>query len=76
VPTELIRGDVFFWQGLMAATAIAAVPLTLAYGLLFERLTRRGHRVTSGQARERAQRAAVRDFWGMSPTTTQDWSKR
>lgn len=38
VPTELIRGDVFFWQGLMAATAIVAIPLTLAYGLLFERL--------------------------------------
>jgi multiple sugar transport system permease protein len=38
IPTELIRGDVFFWQGLMAATAIVAIPLTLAYGLLFERL--------------------------------------
>jgi multiple sugar transport system permease protein len=38
VPTELIRGDVFFWQGLMAATAIVAIPLTLAYGLLFDRL--------------------------------------
>lgn len=38
IPTELIRGDVFFWQGLMAATAIVAIPLTLAYGFLFERL--------------------------------------
>ncbi|HUH92740.1 MAG TPA: carbohydrate ABC transporter permease [Casimicrobiaceae bacterium] len=38
VPTELIRGDVFFWQGLMAATAIVAIPLALAYGLLFDRL--------------------------------------
>ncbi|MDE2148573.1 MAG: carbohydrate ABC transporter permease [Gammaproteobacteria bacterium] len=38
VPTELIRGDVFFWQGLMAADAIVAIPLMLAYGLLFERL--------------------------------------
>lgn len=38
VPTELIRGDVFFWQGLMAADAIVAIPLMLAYGLLFDKL--------------------------------------
>lgn len=38
VPTQLVRGDVFFWQALMAADAIVAIPLTLAYGLLFDRL--------------------------------------
>lgn len=38
VPTELIRGDIFFWQGLMAADAIVSIPLMLAYGMLFGRL--------------------------------------
>lgn len=38
VPTELVRGDVFFWQGLMAADAIVSIPLMLAYGLLFDKL--------------------------------------
>lgn len=38
VPTELVRGDVFFWQGLMAADAIVTIPLMLAYGLLFNKL--------------------------------------
>lgn len=38
VPTELIRGDVFYWQTLMAAAALVAIPLALAYGLLFNRL--------------------------------------
>ena len=38
VPTELIRGDVFFWQSLMAASSIVALPLAAAFGLLFERL--------------------------------------
>jgi len=38
VPTELIRGDVFFWQSLMAADVIVAIPLALGYGLLFDKL--------------------------------------
>lgn len=38
VPTELIRGDVFFWQGLMAADAVVSIPLMLAYGMLFGKL--------------------------------------
>jgi multiple sugar transport system permease protein len=38
VPTELIRGDVYFWPSLMAATAIVAIPLGIAYGLLFDYL--------------------------------------
>ncbi len=40
VPTELIRGDVYFWPSLMAATAIVAIPLGIAYGLLFDYLVR------------------------------------
>ena len=38
VPTELIRGDVFYWQTLMAAAALVAIPLALVYGLFFNRL--------------------------------------
>jgi multiple sugar transport system permease protein len=37
VPTELIRGDVFFWGGLMAATLIPAIPLALLYNLFLNR---------------------------------------
>lgn len=40
VPTELIRGDVYFWPALMAATSIVAVPLGIAYGFLFDYLVR------------------------------------
>jgi len=40
VPTELIRGDVYFWPSLMAATAVVAIPLGLAYGFLFDYLVR------------------------------------
>jgi multiple sugar transport system permease protein len=38
VPTELIRGDVFFWQALMGANMVVSIPLVLAYGLLFDKL--------------------------------------
>jgi multiple sugar transport system permease protein len=38
VPTELIRGDIYYWQALMAATAIVGIPLAVVYGLLFDRL--------------------------------------
>ena len=31
VPTELIRGDVFFWQSLQAATVLVAVPIALVF---------------------------------------------
>ena len=37
VPTELIRGDVFFWGALMAATLIPAIPLALLYNLFLDR---------------------------------------
>ena len=36
VPTELIRGDIYYWQALMAATAIVGIPLAVVYGLLFD----------------------------------------
>ncbi len=31
VTTELVRGDVFFWQSLMAAAVIVAIPVALLY---------------------------------------------
>lgn len=38
VPTELVRGDVFFWQSLMAAAFIVAIPVGLVYNLFLDRL--------------------------------------
>jgi ABC-type glycerol-3-phosphate transport system permease component len=38
VPTELIRGDVFFWQSLMAAAALVAIPVGIVYNLFLDRL--------------------------------------
>jgi multiple sugar transport system permease protein len=37
VPTELIRGDVFFWGSLMAATLIPSIPLALLYNAFLDR---------------------------------------
>jgi multiple sugar transport system permease protein len=37
VPTELIRGDVFFWQSLQAAAVLVAVPIALAFNAFLER---------------------------------------
>ena len=37
VTTELIRGDVFFWQSLMAAAAIVAIPVALVYTFFLDR---------------------------------------
>ncbi len=37
VPTELVRGDVFFWQSLQAATVMVAVPIALVFNLFLER---------------------------------------
>jgi multiple sugar transport system permease protein len=50
VPTELIRGDIYYWQSLMAAAAIVAIPLAVAYGLLFDRLVK-GFQSEPGAAR-------------------------
>ena len=38
VPTELVRGDVFYWQSLMAAAAIVALPVGLVYNIFLDRL--------------------------------------
>ena len=35
--TELIRGDVYFWQSLMAAAAIVAIPVAIVYNLFLDR---------------------------------------
>jgi multiple sugar transport system permease protein len=37
VPTELVRGDVFFWQSLQAAAVLVAVPIAFVFNLLLER---------------------------------------
>ena len=37
VTTELIRGDVFFWQALMAAAVIVAIPTAFLYNLFLDR---------------------------------------
>jgi multiple sugar transport system permease protein len=37
VPIELIRGDVFYWGALMAATLIPAIPLALLYNVFLNR---------------------------------------
>ena len=37
IPTELIRGDVFFWGELMAAALIPAVVVAFIYNLFLDR---------------------------------------
>ncbi|TDD35740.1 carbohydrate ABC transporter permease [Actinomadura sp. KC06] len=37
VPTQLIRGDVFFWQSLQASTVITAVPIAFLFNLFLDR---------------------------------------
>jgi multiple sugar transport system permease protein len=37
VPTNLVRGDVFFWQSLMASAVIIAVPVALLYNFFLDR---------------------------------------
>lgn len=37
VPTELIRGDVFFWQSLQASNVIVALPIALVFNLFLAR---------------------------------------
>ncbi|MFQ5408527.1 MAG: carbohydrate ABC transporter permease [Methyloligellaceae bacterium] len=38
VPVELVRGDVFFWQSLLAAAAIVAIPVGIVYTFFLDRL--------------------------------------
>jgi hypothetical protein len=35
VPTELVRGDVFFWQSLQAATVLVAFPIAFVFNLFW-----------------------------------------
>jgi multiple sugar transport system permease protein len=37
IPNDHIRGDVFFWQSLLAATLIPAIPLALLYNAFLDR---------------------------------------
>ena len=37
VPTELVRGDVFFWQSLQAATVLVAAPVAAVFTLFLDR---------------------------------------
>jgi multiple sugar transport system permease protein len=37
VYTEAIRGDIYFWQGLMAAAVIPSIPLAILYNLFLDR---------------------------------------
>jgi multiple sugar transport system permease protein len=37
VPTELVRGDVFFWQSLQASAVLVAVPIALVFNLFLDR---------------------------------------
>jgi multiple sugar transport system permease protein len=37
IPNDLIRGDVFFWQSLLAATLIPSIPLALLYNAFLDR---------------------------------------
>ena len=38
VPTELIRGDVFFWQSLVAAAVLVAIPVSIIYNFFLDQL--------------------------------------
>jgi multiple sugar transport system permease protein len=37
VPTNLIRGDVLYWQSLMASAMIVAIPVALVYNIFLRR---------------------------------------
>ncbi len=37
VPTELVRGDVFFWQSLQAAAILIAVPIAVLFNLFLDK---------------------------------------
>jgi multiple sugar transport system permease protein len=40
VPTVLIRGDVFYWQSLMASALIVAIPVAVLYNVFLNRFIR------------------------------------
>ncbi|GEL19679.1 carbohydrate ABC transporter permease [Pseudonocardia asaccharolytica] len=37
VPTELVRGDVFFWQSLLASVVIVALPIAVVFNMFLNR---------------------------------------
>ena len=37
VPTELIRGDVFFWGSIMAAALLVGLPVAILYNFFLDR---------------------------------------
>jgi multiple sugar transport system permease protein len=37
VPTELVRGDIFFWQALQAATLVVAIPIALLFNVFLKK---------------------------------------
>jgi multiple sugar transport system permease protein len=37
VPTELVGGDLFYWQSLQGAVVVVAVPVALVFNRLLER---------------------------------------
>ncbi len=37
IPTQLVRGDVFFWQSLQAATVLVALPIAFVFNLFLDR---------------------------------------
>jgi multiple sugar transport system permease protein len=37
VPTNLVRGDVYFWGSLMAACLITSIPAAILYNLFLDR---------------------------------------
>lgn len=37
VPTNLVRGDVFFWQSLMASAMIVAIPIAVIYNIFLRK---------------------------------------
>lgn len=38
VTTELIAGDIYYWQSLMAAAVVVALPVALIYNLFLDKL--------------------------------------
>ena len=54
VPTELIRGDVFFWQSLQAAAILVAVPIAFVFNLSWTASS-----AASPWGRSRADRSAM-----------------
>lgn len=37
VPTELVRGDVYFWQSLLASVVVVALPITVVFNMFLNR---------------------------------------